>query len=110
MDAFEIAGLLRQAKAEGRAWLEFFRAAAMSLGIYCLPAGGTDTQQPHTEDEAYYVLRGRARFRAGAEDRAVEPGTVLFVAAKVEHRFHSIAEDLVLLVVFAPAEGMNRTP
>jgi mannose-6-phosphate isomerase-like protein (cupin superfamily) len=38
------------------------------------------------------------------EERAVEPGTVIFVPARVEHRFHSITEDLVVLVMFAPAE------
>ena len=39
----------------------------MSLGLYVLPVGGTDPQQPHTEDEAYLVLRGRARIRAEPE-------------------------------------------
>jgi quercetin dioxygenase-like cupin family protein len=33
------------------------------------------------------------------------PGTVVFVAAHVAHRFHDIAERLELLVVFGPAEG-----
>jgi quercetin dioxygenase-like cupin family protein len=40
-----------------------------------------------------------------AEDRAVESGTVVFVAANVEHHFHSISEDLKILVFFAPAES-----
>ncbi len=53
----------------------------------------------------YYVLRGRARMRVGAEDRAVGAGSVIFVAAEVEHRFHDIAEELALLVFFAPAES-----
>jgi mannose-6-phosphate isomerase-like protein (cupin superfamily) len=38
------------------------------------------------------------------EDRPVQPGTFMFVAAGAEHRFHSITEELELLVVFAPAE------
>jgi quercetin dioxygenase-like cupin family protein len=41
----------------------------------------------------------------GDEDRPVQPGNILFVAADVNHRFHSITEDLLLLVFFAPAEG-----
>ena len=28
-------------------------------GLYVLPAGGTDPQRPHNEDEMYYVVRGR---------------------------------------------------
>ncbi|HSG39002.1 MAG TPA: cupin domain-containing protein, partial [Thermoanaerobaculia bacterium] len=39
------------------------------------------------------------------EDMAVGPGSVLFVAARVEHRFHSIAEDLEVLVFFARGSG-----
>jgi hypothetical protein len=38
------------------------------------------------------------------EDREVGPGAVIFVKAGDEHRFHSISEDLTLLVFFAPAE------
>ena len=105
MDAFQISNLQSEIERSGLRWLEFLRVPALSAGLYCLPAGGEDRQQPHTEDEIYYVIRGRARFRAGTEDRAVAPGTVLFVPGGVEHRFHSISEDLVLLVVFAPAEG-----
>ncbi len=33
------------------------------------------------------------------------PGSLVFVAATVPHRFHDIVERLELLVVFGPAEG-----
>ena len=105
MNAFEISNLQSEIERSGQRWLEFLRVPALSAGLYRLPAGGDDPQQPHSEDEIYYVVCGRARFRVGREDRALAPGTVLFVPARVEHRFHSISEDLVLLVVFAPAEG-----
>jgi len=52
----------------------------------------------------YYVIRGRARFRAGKQDQEVSAGTVLFVAAELDHRFHDIVEELAVLVFFAPAE------
>ena len=80
------------------------RVPAMSAGVYTLPAGATDAQKPHKEDEMYYVVRGRARMRVGAEDRAISQRSVIFVAAEVEHRFYDIAEELVVLVFFAPAE------
>lgn len=76
----------------------------MSAGVYTLPAGGADLQMPHNEDEMYYVVRGRARMKAGSEDRAISQGSVVFVAAEVEHRFYDIAEELEVLVFFAPAE------
>ena len=84
---------------------EFLRVPAMSAGLYVLPAGGEDPQRPHHEDEMYYVVRGRARFRAGDEDWEISAGTVLFVAAEVEHRFYEIKEELAVLVFFAPAES-----
>jgi mannose-6-phosphate isomerase-like protein (cupin superfamily) len=105
MDAFELADLVGRRTASGRPYLEFVRVPDLSLGLYVLPRGGTDGQQPHTEDEAYYVVAGRARVTVGEEVRDVGPGSIVFVAATVPHRFHDIEEELVILVVFGPAEG-----
>jgi len=94
----------RQRAESGKLYEEFLRVPAMSAGLYVLAAGAIDLQSPHHEDEMYYVLRGKARFKAGDEDREVSAGSVLFVAAEVEHRFYDIAEELAVLVFFAPAE------
>ncbi len=32
-------------------WAEHFMVRALSVGTYCIPAGGVDDQTPHTEDE-----------------------------------------------------------
>ena len=93
-----------QRAASGKSYREFLRVPAMSAGLYVLPAGATDHQKPHREDEIYYVVRGRARFKAGTEDREVSAGSVIFVAAQVEHRFYDVGEELEVLVFFAPAE------
>lgn len=85
---------------------EFLRVPTMSVGTYVLAPGATDRQTPHTEDEIYYVVRGTGRFQNGDGDQAVGPGDVLFVPARRPHRFHSVTEELVLLVVFAPAEQL----
>ena len=96
--------LIAEARRSANGYVEFLRVPAMSAGVYVLAAGAVDSQNPHLEDEVYYVVRGRARFRHGTEDRWARPGDVLFVPAREPHRFHSIEEELVLLVVFAPAE------
>jgi mannose-6-phosphate isomerase-like protein (cupin superfamily) len=101
---FEIGDVAADPALRGNPYLEFLRVPSMSAGLYVLPAGGTDGQVPHKQDELYYVVRGKARMRAGTEDRAVGRGTLVFVAAKVEHRFYEIDEDLEVLVFFAPAE------
>jgi quercetin dioxygenase-like cupin family protein len=89
----------------GKPYREFLRVPAMSAGLYVLAAGATDLQRPHHQDEIYYVVRGRARFQVEREDWEVFPGSVIFVAAGVGHRFYEITEELAALVVFAPAEG-----
>ena len=87
---------------------EFLRTPPMSAGLYVLAAGSVDPQKPHHEDELYYVIRGHARFEAGEgagqQEREVKPGSVIFVGAKVPHHFHTITEELMVLVFFAPAE------
>jgi mannose-6-phosphate isomerase-like protein (cupin superfamily) len=105
MDIFALKQLCAEQARSGRRYLEFLRVPSMSVGLYVLPAGGLDTQQPHTEDEIYHVIQGRGQVQVDGEDRAVEPGTTVFVKARVPHRFHTITEELTLLVFFAPAEG-----
>jgi quercetin dioxygenase-like cupin family protein len=95
----------RERAADGKLYREFLRVPSMSAGLYVLAPGASDPQNPHREDEMYYVVRGRARFQAGQEDREVSAGTVLFVGAEVEHRFYDVAEELAVLVFFAPAES-----
>lgn len=95
----------RQRGESGKLYREFLRVPAMSAGLYVLAPGATDPQRPHHEDEMYYVVRGRGRFRVGDEDREISAGSILFVAAEIEHRFYDITEELAVLVFFAPAES-----
>ena len=107
MDAFELADLVAQQKDTGKRYLEFLRVPSLSVGLYALPAGDIDPQQPHDEDEVYYVAKGRAKIMVAGEDHDIGPGSTVFIGAHVEHRFHSITEDLELIVFFAPPEGSS---
>ena len=86
-------------------WVEHLRVVDLSVGTYSLPAGSVDAQEPHTEDEIYVVLRGRAALATGDASADAGPGSVIYVPAGEPHRFVNIVEDLVVLVLFAPAEG-----
>lgn len=108
MQSFELAELITQRESTNKAYLEFLKVPDLSMGLYFLPAGGTDPQSPHTEDEVYYVVSGRAKIKVADEDRAVQAGSIVYVAKNVEHRFHSIEQDLTVLVFFAPAEYSNK--
>lgn len=108
MQAYSLADVIAARAQSGRLYHEFLRVPALSAGVYQLAAGANDPQQPHTEDELYYIVAGRARIRVAEEDAPVEAGSLVFVAANVEHRFHTISEDLTVLVFFAPAEHSQR--
>ena len=83
-------------------YVEHIRSAALSLGTYSIPAGGVDDQVPHAEEEIYVVLAGRGAFTGGGTTVDVGPGSVLSVPAGEAHRFHDVAADLAVLVLFAP--------
>jgi mannose-6-phosphate isomerase-like protein (cupin superfamily) len=108
MQAFDLPQLLSQHTQNKKLYLEFLQVPDLSMGLYILPAGGTDPQSPHTEDEVYYVVSGRGKIRVESEDRDVQAGSIVYVAKNVEHKFHSIEEELRVIVFFAPAEYSNR--
>ena len=108
MQAFELTQLISQQADSNKPYLEFLKVPDLSMGLYILLANGTDPQSPHTEDEVYYVASGRAKMKIADEDCDVQAGSIVYVAKNVEHRFHSIEEELRILVFFAPAEYSNR--
>ncbi len=102
------AGLSSPPGDDGVSWVEHLRTADLSVGTYVIPAGGSDPQQPHTEDEIYVVAAGRAVLAGPQQSIEVAPGSVVFVAAGEQHRFEQVAEELILIVVFGPAEGSRE--
>jgi quercetin dioxygenase-like cupin family protein len=107
MQLIDDAGRLTRTADGSAYWTEQFRVPDLSVGTYSIPAGGTDDQSPHTEDEIYVITAGQATLIAGpdgAQRLAVSPGSVVYVAAGEVHRFVDITEDLAALVLFAPAE------
>lgn len=106
---FDVDTLAEERAAAGTPFIEFLRTPGMRLEWVELPAGAEDRQRPHRDDEAYYVVRGRGQLTIGGVRHAVSTGTVAYVRAGVEHRFHNITEDLGVLVVFVasgePAQG-----
>jgi mannose-6-phosphate isomerase-like protein (cupin superfamily) len=71
----------------------------LEIGVYVLVAPEPDRQQPHEDDEVYYVLEGRGTLDVEGETVELEEGHAVFVPAHAEHRF-SAYEVLSLLVVF----------
>lgn len=108
MQTYEIADLIEKRNASKDPWLEFLRVPDLSMGLYVLAKGELDEQEPHTEDEVYYVVSGKGVLRVEGKDQPIKAGSILFVAKHADHRFHSITSELTLLVFFAPEEGANE--
>lgn len=97
---FEMDSLVAQTLAEQQKWNPFFKGEKLLGGVYLLRVGEEDRQQPHATDEVYYVVKGKAQFKAEGEPIPVGAGSILFVRAKIPHQFFDISEDLQVLVFF----------
>ena len=104
MDAHQLTDIVSGIDRSAVRYLEFIRKSTLSVGVYTLPAGARDPQSPHGEDEVYYLVSGRGAISVAGEEQNVGPGSVVFVAAGDTHRFHSIIDELTVLVFFAPPE------
>ena len=91
--------------AEPNHWIVHLSSDDLSLGTYCIPAGGLDDQTPHTEDEIYVVRSGRATLNTDSGTAEIAPGSVIFVPVGETHTFTDVTEDLALVVIFAPRYG-----
>lgn len=104
---FHLEDLAGQREAFKNGYYQFLKVPTLRCGLYELAKGAQDKQSPHQEDEVYHILKGRAVLRiqkdGKVEDMPARAGSILFVAAQVEHRFVEIEEDLQVLVFFASA-------
>jgi mannose-6-phosphate isomerase-like protein (cupin superfamily) len=103
-EAFDLEELGARREESGLPWLPFLDVATMNAGLYVLAAGGEDAQRPHELDELYYVVSGRATMQIEGDTLKVGPGGLIYVRARAAHRFHSIEEDLQVLVFFSIRE------
>ncbi len=88
---------------------EFLRVPALEALGYKHGVELRVPQQPHTEDEVYFVVSGSGAIEIEGEDHAVTNGSVVYVPAGVKHHFHGVSETLHVLVVFALGGGYDGT-
>jgi len=110
MEIFDVAHLVAKQPSAEHSYSEFYRGELLSLGFAIWPAEAADTQKPHAEDEVYYVVAGRGRIQVADDDKAVGPGSIVYVPARVPHRFHTIEETLQVIVFWAPPHHSREQP
>lgn len=91
---------------EGKPFTTAFEHGNLLVEVFA--PRGTDTQQPHTRDEAYIVIQGSGEFVNGDERLPFAPGDFLFAAAGEVHRFENFTDDFVTWVIFYGPEGGEK--
>jgi mannose-6-phosphate isomerase-like protein (cupin superfamily) len=89
--------------AQGEAFVQAMAHGTMSVELYA--PRGTDPQQPHAQDELYFIHAGSGTFVNDGKRIPFSAGDCLFVAAGVAHRFEDFSEDFATWVVFWGPEG-----
>lgn len=107
MEPINIRDLVERQREQDGLFIEFLRRNSLSMEVYRLPAGSKDPQDPHTEDEVYYVIEGEAKIQIDDDIHPIEKGDIIFVERGVEHFFFDIEADLITLIFFAPARGTH---
>ena len=79
-----------------------------SLEVRWYAPKGEDPQTPHDRDEIYIVASGHGTFVRGAERISFAANDLLFVPAKMEHRFEDFSGDFATWVVFWGPKGGER--
>ena len=82
-------------------WTDFLKVRRMEAGVLRLRPGEEDIQATHDDDELYFVVEGSGYIELGKEGRPVKKGSVIFVPARMTHRFYGNNDTLVVLYVFA---------
>ena len=90
----------------GRRSAEILRHGSLEVRWYA--PRGEDPQTPHDRDEIYVVASGHGTFVRNAERISFAPNDLLFVPAKMEHRFEEFSGDFAAWVVFWGPRGGER--
>jgi mannose-6-phosphate isomerase-like protein (cupin superfamily) len=88
---------------QGEPFATAIEHGSMSLEVFA--PRGQDRQEPHSQDELYFVMGGSAVFLHAGDRQRVATGDALFVKAGVDHHFEQMSADFVTWVVFWGPKG-----
>lgn len=92
----------------GEPFTEVLRHGTLSVEVFA--PRGIDSQEPHDQDELYFIVSGSAEFTHEGKRMSVTGGDCLFVAAHDRHHFEKMSGDFVTWVVFWGPKGGEGQP
>ena len=88
---------------QGAPFITMMAGGTMSVEVFA--PKGEDLQQPHTQDELYFIQRGTGELVIHGQRFDAASGDAFFVAAGTLHRFENFSADFVTWVVFYGKQG-----
>ncbi|MBX9784935.1 MAG: cupin domain-containing protein [Chitinophagaceae bacterium] len=79
-----------------------------SMTVEYFAPQGTDTQQPHLQDEIYVIASGSSAFFCNGNYMDCTKGDLLFVPAGMEHHFEHFTDDFATWVIFYGPRGGEK--
>jgi len=92
--------LIAELDATNEYFLNVFKSKPLDVGILRLRKGETDTQEPHSVDEVYFVIEGNGHIEIQGKIKPVNRSDFIFVPAKIHHRFVVGNKDLMVIYFF----------
>lgn len=97
---FDVGRYVQKIREGGPYFHTFINRPGLAAGILVLGPGEQDTQEPHEDDEVYYVISGDGYLRINGRDYAVSKDRLFFVAKNARHFFHGNKRELRVLYFF----------
>ena len=97
---FDTNEFLKKIEKSGIYFHTFINNKNLAAGILRLNPGEEDTQEPHQDDEIYYVVKGDGFLTVGKNEYPVSDGMSYYVAKKIPHHFHGNKKELVVIYFF----------
>lgn len=72
------------------------RGEKIEVGLFSYPAGTQAKPHAHPNEQVQVVLKGRAKYRVGGEEKLLGPGQAVLIPANTEHEVQ-ILEDLEVI-------------
>lgn len=99
----DIDNFLSDLKNRKQYFIDCIDTNSIQAWVMLLHPGEDDTQEPHSIDEVYYIVRGNGFIKMEDKDHKIKPGSIIFIPSKVEHKLHGNNQDLVIFYIFGGA-------
>ena len=102
---FNLKDNLEKIKTSNSYFHTFINKDSLAAGVLILKSGEEDTQEPHENDEVYFVLSGNGYLKIKNKNYKISKDKLFFVAKGVPHFFHSNTNDLKVLYFFGGSDS-----